>query len=72
MDPDPAPDVVRRTEGIARELHAKAPRGSGDPLNDELGQALDQLAADRANGEPLGAAFGRLCEAIAAARTTRG
>jgi hypothetical protein len=71
VDADPAPDVVRRTEGIARDLRAAARPDADDPLLAELGQALDQLAADRANGEPLGAAFGRLCEAIAAARSTR-
>ncbi len=68
MDADPAPDVVRRTEDIARRLLAGAAASDRAPVTDELDQALDQLTADRANGEPLGSAFGRLCEAIAAVR----
>ena len=68
MDADPTPDVVRRTEDIARQLLASGTAREHPPVTDELDQALDQLVADRANGEPLGTAFGRLCEAIAAAR----
>jgi hypothetical protein len=71
VDVHPPPEAVRRTEEIARRLRSSGTLAEGDPLADELDQALDQLGADRANGEPLGAAFGRLCEAIAAARAGR-
>jgi hypothetical protein len=66
VDADPAPEIVRRTVEIARELRATLPDDA--PLAMEVDQALLQLKADRANGESVGAAFARLCEAIAAAR----
>ena len=66
MDADPAPEVVRRTVEIARDLRAALPED--DPSAMELDQALLQLKADRANGESVGPAFARLCETIAAAR----